>query len=276
MRTRIHSFLGLLTLAALGSLAGCASIEDCKYETGQKLRAWHAFEEYKHTCGSPLSIDYACGWKSGYYDVATGGNGCPPLTAPQRYWKPSQILARCDQDRKQWYIGFQDGAAYASRMPDTHYLKLWMPPCQPCGCRADGCPTGSCHPPVCEHREGIIDSGAGYPIGPVPADEIAPEAGPALSPEHEPPPSPGEPNPDDLPPEEDAPVAPAAMNSPASDTPRAVDRSSVNGFRIIGPLDVNLTDTRPAPFIKQSGSQITLVSGIETSDSKQSVLGAKE
>jgi len=83
---------------------------------------------YYANCPDWHSIAYKKGWKAGYYDVLNGGCGCPPVFAPECYAWPIHILKDCDQPRNDWYTGFQDGAACAKLMPDTHYLKPWMPP----------------------------------------------------------------------------------------------------------------------------------------------------
>lgn len=273
MRPRSQVFTGLIALAAFGPLVGCASLADLEYESCQKLRAWHAFHDYKATCNAPTSMDYACGWKSGFYDVATGGNGCPPLTAPARYWKPGQILAHCDKDRKQWYVGFQDGAAYASRFPDTHYLKLWTPPCQPCGGQTDGCQPSVCHPPTCQAHEEIIEVDEVYPLAPQPAAELPPSSGADLEAESDMPPAPVE-QPMPL----ESPAEPAEESAPAppvEPTPESVSPPSADGgFQILGPLDdIDLTETEPSPFIRQNGSQIILVSATNASSRNQLMPG---
>ncbi len=60
------------------------------------------------------------------------------MIAPERYWKPKQILKDCDNRRNAYYDGFQDGVAAALQQPDTHHLKMWsscecpLPTCEPC------------------------------------------------------------------------------------------------------------------------------------------------
>ncbi|TWT64607.1 hypothetical protein [Allorhodopirellula solitaria] len=123
MKNEIHRVsLGLLALMTLG---GCASFNDCYYEKTQRVRA---LKEYIH-CGQPdcaeFARDYKAGWIDGFYEVATGGSDCPPAVAPERYYKPEQILKYCDKKRHDYYSGWQDGAARASQFPDTHYLRIY-------------------------------------------------------------------------------------------------------------------------------------------------------
>lgn len=142
MKRHYPTALGLLALMTLG---GCASIDDCCYEKTQTARA---ITEYLK-CGNPecscYPHDYKCGWIDGFYEVATGGESCPPAVAPARYYKPEQILEHCDKKRHAYYSGWQDGASRASQFPDTHYLRIYetcecpFPRCdKPCGDNACG------------------------------------------------------------------------------------------------------------------------------------------
>jgi hypothetical protein len=108
-------------------LAGCATMQDVHYEATQKLRTECAFLHFCWCSDEWIDSDYGKGWKAGYLDVLTGGDGQPPLVAPRCYWAPSQVLKHGDQKRHDWYVGFQDGAMMASVEPDTHYVKIWNP-----------------------------------------------------------------------------------------------------------------------------------------------------
>jgi hypothetical protein len=121
------------TVLCAASLAGCTGLVDSHYEHTQKLRTELAYLKFWWTCEEGCSADYKKGWKAGYLDVITGGDGQPPMFAPHCYWKPSQILKHGDKNRQEWYTGFQDGAMMASLQPDTHYLKVWNPPACPPG-----------------------------------------------------------------------------------------------------------------------------------------------
>ena len=110
------------------SLSGCTALSDCKYEVGQKIRthqAWHEFDGCHSQC---FTGDYRNGWKTGYYDVATGGEGRPPVIAPKKYWKPPVFVEYDPSRRDDWYCGFQDGAACAKSQPDHHYLQAYLSP----------------------------------------------------------------------------------------------------------------------------------------------------
>ena len=121
-RGRWRSFALFLTLS------GCTAISDCKYEMGQKIRtgrAWHEFDGCNEQC---FTGDYREGWKQGYYDVLTGGDGRPPVVAPKKYWKPP-VFAEHDPTRQNdWCTGYQDGASCAKTQPDFHYVPTFMAP----------------------------------------------------------------------------------------------------------------------------------------------------
>ncbi|MEJ7591891.1 MAG: hypothetical protein WKF77_10105 [Planctomycetaceae bacterium] len=134
----------LSAFALFLSLSGCTALSDCKYEVGQKIRtkqAWHEFDGCHDQC---FTCDYSSGWKVGFYDVVTGGEGCPPVIAPKKYWKPPVFVEHDPSRRDDWYCGFQDGAAYAKCQPDHHYLQAYLPPRTCCPVQA------ASHPEVFE------------------------------------------------------------------------------------------------------------------------------
>lgn len=110
------------------SLSGCTSLSDCKYEMGQKIRtgqAWHEFDGCNDQC---FTLDYRDGWKQGYYDVLTGGDGRPPIVPPKKYWKPPVFTEHDPSRQNDWFIGYQDGASCAKSQPDFHYVPTFMAP----------------------------------------------------------------------------------------------------------------------------------------------------
>lgn len=187
MWNRIVSKRHLGSAALLLALSGCTALSDCKYEIGQKIRtqqAWHEFDGCHNQC---FTCDYSTGWKAGFYDVATGGEGCPPVIAPKRYWKPPVFVEYDPSRRDDWYKGFQDGAAYAKCQPDHHYLKTFLPP-RTC------CPTQIVsHSTVMEPHAGLLPE---YVEGLHNIDDVAPESPASVEP-----------------------VAPAAVAPPASTQP---------------------------------------------------------
>lgn len=130
----------LSALALLISLSGCTALSDCKYEVTQKIRTHQAWGEFDGCQSRCFTVDYSSGWKAGFYDVATGGTGCPPVFAPKKYWKPPVLCEYDPSGRDEWYAGFQDGAAYAKCQPDHHYLHPYLPPQACCQVQTVSCP----------------------------------------------------------------------------------------------------------------------------------------
>lgn len=172
----------LSAVALFLSLPGCTAISDCKYEVSQKIRtcqAWHEFDGCQDEC---FTCDYQSGWKAGYYDVVTGGTGCPPVIAPKKYWKAPVVFEHDPRQRNDWYCGFQDGAACAKCQPDFHYLQTFMPP------------AASCRPHCVSHHddssgqdqfpsEQLSSPNAVVPVEKVAPVETAPTAGAPSTPE---------------------------------------------------------------------------------------------
>ncbi len=126
--------------AALGWLVlchvGCASFQDCQYEHSQKVRGWFEYHTHGRSGQSKHRSDYRRGWLDGFDERVKGGPDCPPLIAPSRYWKPGKVLKDNDAHRQAYYSGWQDGAAQAASLPDTHYLRVFeTPQCSLKGCQ---------------------------------------------------------------------------------------------------------------------------------------------
>ncbi len=126
--------------ALLLTLSGCTTLSDCSYELGQKIRTKHAWHDFDGCHAECFTVDYRNGWKAGYYDVATGGSGCPPVVAPKEYWKPPVFCEYDPSRRDDWYCGFLDGAACAKCEPNHHYLQTYMPPAVCCPVQTACCP----------------------------------------------------------------------------------------------------------------------------------------
>ena len=178
----------LSAFALFLSLSGCTALSDCKYEVGQKIRtsqAWHEYDGCQDQC---FTCDYSSGWKAGYYDVATGGEGCPPVIAPKKYWKPPVFVEYDPSLRDDWYCGFQDGAACAKCQPDHHYLQAYLPPRTCCPVQAASHPEVFEEPTVLplEHlqrdqTDGNPATDAAAPLGGPATEEAAPA--PSVQPE---------------------------------------------------------------------------------------------
>lgn len=132
-------------LTGLLLMTGCATLSDYHYEHTQLQRARKNYRQSGRAECSRYPKDYKQGWLDGFYEVATGGPTCPPAIAPPEYWKPDRILDDCDNRRHAYYSGWQDGAACASKYPDTHYLKIY----ESCECPFPRCACANCGNPSC-------------------------------------------------------------------------------------------------------------------------------
>lgn len=104
-------FSRYLILAFFAASGGCASLSDYHYNHVAKSRARAAWSSAKVELPAECNNrDFRKGYRDGYLDVSTGGNGACPPVPPTCYWGPSF------QDREgllrvqQWYEGFSRGA----------------------------------------------------------------------------------------------------------------------------------------------------------------------
>ena len=77
--------LGLLAFGLL--VGGCADLQELKIDARNKYLAREAWDDLQTTYGCMnYEKDFGRGFRDGYFDVAEGGEGCPPVLPPQRYW----------------------------------------------------------------------------------------------------------------------------------------------------------------------------------------------
>jgi hypothetical protein len=107
---RLHTVLLLCASVAVG----CTQIQDRRIEARQRRMARAAYTVSPGACnGVTHSVDYAKGFEEGYYDVASGGDGCPPPLPPEKYWRATYNSPLGQEHVKAWFQGFRDGAAAA-------------------------------------------------------------------------------------------------------------------------------------------------------------------
>jgi hypothetical protein len=104
----------LLVCATVIVFSGCAAIQDYHYCFVNHRRAASAWKAtYPRPDRRSFSSDYEHGWKSGYFDVSTGGCGEPPVIPPNKYWSTRYQSDSGQAAVEDWYTGFQDGAIAA-------------------------------------------------------------------------------------------------------------------------------------------------------------------
>jgi hypothetical protein len=102
----------------LGCLPGCLAFRD-EFEgaTADKrygMQAHFASARYrKYYRDVEHRSDFQRGFRAGYYDVASGGDGGPPVIPPQRYWHYKYRNAEGHCKTVAWFDGFEHGALAA-------------------------------------------------------------------------------------------------------------------------------------------------------------------
>ena len=161
MAVRTGNTFLIIACCLVSTLMGCTSMRHCRFELIQQIRTSRAWAEFDSTDGncvfSQYASDYRCGWKAGYYNVLSGGDGRPPVIPPEKYWNPS-LFRDCDScGQREWCSGFRDGAVTARCHADSHLIR----PCPSawCGVRpsvAETCDTcDRAAPPVVIRLLGI-------------------------------------------------------------------------------------------------------------------------
>jgi hypothetical protein len=121
-----RSFTVLLLCSSVA--AGCAQIQDRRIEARQRRMARAAYTVSPGACnGIPHSVDYAQGFEEGYYDIASGGDGCPPALPPQKYWRATYNSPLGQEHVKAWYQGFRDGVAAAKADGVAAFGTIYIP-----------------------------------------------------------------------------------------------------------------------------------------------------
>jgi hypothetical protein len=76
-------------------------------------QSWH--ENKSCFADQPYLKAFGEGYQAGYIDVASGGNGCPPVLPPRCYWAWHYQSPEGQAKVAAWFAGFPHGAATAER-----------------------------------------------------------------------------------------------------------------------------------------------------------------
>lgn len=96
--------------------AGCQSLFQDANDTLVCARdysdSWHAWKYYRTACPDEYWYPhhYGKGFRAGYRNVASGGDGCPPTLPPSCYWSVCYQNAAGQQKVQEWFRGFVFGA----------------------------------------------------------------------------------------------------------------------------------------------------------------------
>lgn len=127
-------FAGLLYLVVC---TGCMSVADLQRWYADGHRAKLAFHGATDLPDVP-SNDFRRGFLAGYRDVASGGEGTPPILPPHHYVSVIRRGRLGEDAAMAWFEGFQYGAAAAIRDGAHHYnflpISPTFDPCDACLC----------------------------------------------------------------------------------------------------------------------------------------------
>lgn len=118
---------GMLIVAALalGTFLGCTQIQDWQIDAQYRRRARQAWQaeraEFRH---QHHLTHFADGFHKGYYDIASGGTGCPPVLPPRKYWGYLYQSPGGYEKTRQWFGGFEAGVAVAERDGATRWNQI--------------------------------------------------------------------------------------------------------------------------------------------------------
>lgn len=106
----------LLLLALLPAVtAGCAAIEEekdeCISDCLDKCRSWCVWHRVRRCYSDEPNLHaFGEGFRAGYLHIKNGGNGCPPLLPPRKYWSSCCYRGCKGQSASvSWFNGFSEG-----------------------------------------------------------------------------------------------------------------------------------------------------------------------
>lgn len=104
-------------IAVTATFSGCvsvASVQDWHYAHVNKARASSAwFENHDSDQRKYLGCDYEAGYKSGFFDAATGKDCRLPPVPPAQYWAAKYQCCEGQTCVQNWFKGYQAGLAAA-------------------------------------------------------------------------------------------------------------------------------------------------------------------
>lgn len=106
-------------------LSGCAELQEMKIDFRHRYLAKEAWESLQDCYGEMnYEADFGRGFREGYFDVANGGNGCPPPLPPQRYWSVRYMNTAGRERTEAWFQGFRYGAMVAEQDGIGQFMEL--------------------------------------------------------------------------------------------------------------------------------------------------------
>ncbi|MEZ6091319.1 MAG: hypothetical protein R3C05_25545 [Pirellulaceae bacterium] len=128
-RSRLRAIIagfacGLAATSFVTTIGGCSSMQgisnaldysECCDDMilGYRNNAWsaRAWHERKHCfANEPYQSHFRDGFRQGYEDVASGGNGCTPMFPPRAYWGWKFQSPEGQLRVNAWFAGYPHGA----------------------------------------------------------------------------------------------------------------------------------------------------------------------
>ncbi len=110
--------------------------------------------------GEPQFYAFGEGFRDGYADAASGGNGCPPAISPRKFWSWKYQTPEGQAKVAAWYAGYpygaqaaeEDGASNFQGIQVSHWVDAqYSPEFQSGNC--PDCPPGTDYPQMEHERE---------------------------------------------------------------------------------------------------------------------------
>ena len=122
----IFNIRALSCMLIVTTLTGCYCLTDHHNEKmiswKNRYRAHKAWKEVKDNCDNiDVPGDFGRGFRAGYYDVALGGDGCPPAVPPRRYWSVWYQNHKGHYKQRRWFDGYEHGALVAEQNGAANY-----------------------------------------------------------------------------------------------------------------------------------------------------------
>ncbi|MBX9654031.1 hypothetical protein K2Y11_10485 [bacterium] len=108
--------LPVLLMSGCLLATGCAELQEAKIDLRNRYIAREAWKDLREVyCEMNFEKDFGRGFREGYFDVAAGGNGCPPVIPPERYWSVRYMSTEGRARTEAWFSGYRYGAMVAEQ-----------------------------------------------------------------------------------------------------------------------------------------------------------------